>query len=170
MQELMDIQEMILEHDQLPFRMFAEGDMFEIIENYKEAPIGKPNQAEIEDLETMNNKNKSWIMVLEEGQEIPAEKAVMNFGRCSVGEHNRIKKQFRNNLKVTPLKITKMVFDTKERITTKIPVGAVNPGQVIEIEIDWKPLVGRRKPLNCNTLVIAEPVWSKRMDWAMYHD
>ena len=165
-----DIQEMMLESDQCPFGMFADGDMIEIIGTYKTSNIGKYNQSELYDLETLNDKNKHWLTFFtEEGIEIPANnKTVLNFGRASVGQHNKIKRQFRNNLKVTPLKITDVLFDTREKITTKTPISSVKAGQEFELEFDWKPLSGSRKPLNCRTMIMAEPMWSKRLDKAIY--
>jgi len=165
-----DIQEMMLEAEQAPYGLFAQGDMVEIFENYKASNIGNFNQAELVDLNTLNNKNKHWLGFLtEDGFEIPANrKTVLNLGHSTVGAHNRTIKYYRNNLKVTPLKITDVVFDTKEKIITKTPVGSIKPGQEFEIEYDWKPLIGSRKPLRCNAMIMAEPIWSKRLDKAIY--
>ena len=165
-----DIQEMMFESEQAPYGMFAQGDMVEIFENFKASNIGNFNQAELVDLNTLNDKNRHWLTFLtEDGFEIPSnKKTVLNFGRGTVGAHNRIIKHYRNNLKVTPLKITNVVFDAKERITTKTPVSSVKPGEEFEIEYDWKPLIGSRKPLRCKAMIMAEPVWSKRMDKAIY--
>ena len=165
-----DIQEMMLEAEQAPYGLFAQGDMVEIFENYKASNIGSFVEAELVDLNTLNDKNKHWLTFLtEDGFEIPANKKnVLNLGRGTVGAHNRIIKHYRNSLKTTPLKITNVVFDTKERITTKTPVGPIKPNEEFEIEYDWKPLIGSRKPLRCNAMIMAEPVWSKRLDKAIY--
>jgi len=160
----------MLESDQCPFGLFPDGDMVEIIETFKSSNIGKFNQVELDDLQTLNDKDKHWLTFFtEEGLEVPANrKTVLNFGRASVGQHNKIKRLFRNNLKVTALKITDVLHDTNEKIITKTPISSVKPGQEFEIEFDWKPLAGSRKPLNCRTMIMAEPIFSKRMDKAIY--
>lgn len=162
-----DVQELILDHNQRPYGMFAQGDMYEIIENYKASNIDVFNKAEIIDLETLNDKNKFTLTPLtEDGTK--ASKLNLNFGRCSVGLHSRVKKQFKNSLKVIPIKILNIVWDTKERITAKMPVGFIKPGQQIEIEFDWKPLIGNRKSLDCMGLIQIEPEFSKRMEQSIY--
>jgi len=167
---LNDIQEMMLESDQCPFGMFPDGDMADITGTYKTSSVGTFNEAELHDLYTLNDKNKHWLGFLtEEGIEIPPNKKfVLNFGRCYVGQHNKITKHFRNNLKVTELKITNVLHDTNEKIITKTPIGSVKAGQTFEIEFDWKPLSGSRKPMRCSSMIQAEAVWSKRMDKAIY--
>jgi len=164
-----EIQERIFEHEQTPYSLFAQGDMVEIVGTYKMSNIGKFSQAELDDLNTLNDKDKPHILyVTENGKEIPIQEADLDFGRCSVGQHNKSKKQYKNNLKVTPFKIDGFVFDTKEQITTRYPASSVKPGQYIDVEFDWKPSMNRRKGLKCNGLVSIEPIFSKRMDLAMY--
>ena len=162
---------MIFEHEQTPYGLFAQGDMYEITENYKASNLGKFKQAELNDLNTLNNKDASHVlMVTKEGKEIPIEKAELSFGRCAVGENNKSITRFKNNLKITPIKIDKFVFDTKEQITTKFPASSVKPGEYVDIEFDWRPSAGRRKALHCSSLMMFEPVWSKRMEQAIYPD
>ena len=163
------IQQKIFEHEQTPYSLFAQGDMYEITENYRASNIGKFNQAELNDLETLNDKNKPHILyVTEYGKEIPIQEAELDFGRCSVGKHNKSKKQYKNNLRVTPIKVDSFVFDTKEQITARYPAGIVKPGQYIDVEFDYRPSAGRRKGLKCSGLFSIEPIFSKRMDQAMY--
>lgn len=162
-----DIQELILEHKQRPYTMFAQGDMYEIIENYKASNIGVFNRDEIIDLESLNDKNYFPLPFLTDSGAI-ADKPDLDFGRTSVGLHNKIKKQLKNTLKVTALKITNIVWDTKERISAKFPSSPIKPGQQIEIEFDWKPLIGSRKPMHCESMILLEPVHSARMDQAIY--
>jgi len=156
--------------EELPF-VNTQGMMYTIVENYKEAPVGKFIQGEIDDLETLNDKNNSGFELLaEDGTVMPTGKAVWEFGRCMVNEHNKSKHRIRNGLKATPLKIIKVLYDTREEIITNFPASSIKPGEVIEIQVDWNPSVNRRKGLRCATMILGEPQWSKRMDWAVYKD
>lgn len=164
-----EIEERFFEHEQTPYGLFAQGDMADIIANYKASTIGKFNQAELDDLNSLNNKNASNILyVTEHGKDIPLEQVRMNLGSGYVGRHNKSKHQFKNNLKVTPMKFIDVVHNTKERITARFPSGNVEAGQYIDVELDWKPLASRRKGLKCSSLIEFEPIWSKRMDNAIH--
>jgi len=169
--KLTEIQEIMLAKEgELPFKN-GQGEMYELVQNYKNAPVGTFNQDEIKDLEYLNDKENSGIELLaEDGTVMPKGKAVWDLGRCAVGLHNKTKHKIRNGLKATQLKIIKVLYDTIEEIITKFPAGNIKPGEVVEIEVDYKPSVNRRKGLRCATMIIGEPQWSKRMEWAVYKD
>jgi len=166
-----EIQEIMLSKaEELPF-VNTQGEMIVLIENYKEAPVGTFNQGEIDDLETLNDKNNCGFELLaEDDTVIPYDKAVWDLGRCGVGLHNKTKHKIRNGLKATPLKIIKILHDTKEELITKFPASSIKPGEVAEIVVDWRPSVNRRKGLRCATMIVGEPMWSKRVEWAVYKD
>lgn len=165
-----EFQEAMYEADQLSYRICTQGDMHTIQENYKESNIGTFNKLELEDLDTLNDKSKQWItFITEEGVE-SQHKPVLNFDNSHVGFHKKIKQRIKNKLKTTPFQITNVLFDTKERITAKMPATPVKPGEVIELEFDWKPRIGNRKDLNCDAMILAEPAWNKRMEWSMHYD
>ncbi len=166
-----EIQEIMRVKEEEPPFLNGQGDMVLLIENYKEAPVGEFKQGEIEDLETLNDKNNTGFELLaEDGTVTPKDKVVWELGRCAVSEHNKSKHRIRNGLKSTPLKIIKVLHDTKEEIITKFPASSIKPGEVVEIEVDWKPSANRRKGLRCSTMVVGEVMWSKRAEWAVYKD
>ncbi len=165
-----EVQEIILEDDQTPF-WYGQGEMFVFAENYKEAPVGRFNRAELDDLETFNDKKSHVFEFLtEDGTVIPREQVTWGLGSSYVGLHNKSKHKIRNAFKVTPLKIDRILFDTKEQVTAKFQASSIKPGEVVEIQIDWKPSANRRKGLRCDTMILADPQWSKRMSWALYKD
>ena len=165
-QELLDARELFTDLNNQPYKMFSDEHLIRILQSYKNAPVGEFNQAEIDDLQTLNSRYKSSIAwITEEGIESP--KGVLNFGSCSLGVNTTIKKQIKNVLQVTPLRITEFLFDTNARISTTIPVSAVKPGETKTVSFVWKPLLQGRKTLDCGTLVLMEPIFSKRVEWAM---
>ena len=164
-QEILDARELFTDLNNQPYKMFADEHLNRIIQSYKNAPVGELNQAEIDDLQTLNSQYKSSIAwITEEGAESP--KGVLNFGLCSLGINTTIKKQIKNILQVTPLRITEFLFDTNARISTTIPVSPVKPGETITVSFIWKPLLRGGKTLDCGTLVLMEPIFSSRVEWS----
>jgi len=167
---LNELLEIKLEDDHSQF-WYGQGEMFVFAENFKEAPMGKFNLAELQDLEMFNNKQTTVIEFLaEDGTVIPREQVTWGLGSSYVGLHNKSKHKIKNAFKITPLKIDRVLFDTKEQVTAKYPASSIKPGEVVEIEVDWKPSANRRKGLSCATMILADPQWSKRMEWALYKD
>lgn len=166
-QEILDTRELISDLSNRPYRMFSDEHQDRIIQSYKKAPIDEFNQGEIDDLRIMNSKHGiciSWIT--EEG--LVAKKGVLNFGLCSVGIKTKIKKQLMNSLQATPIRITDIIFDSDERITSAFPVSSIQPGEIVSVEFVWRPLLNRKKALNdCTSMVLIEPEFSKRVEWAM---
>ena len=165
-QELIDARELISTLNKQPYILFPDEHLNRIIQSYKKAPVGEFNQAEIDDLQILNSRYRSSIAwITEEG--IEAKKGVLNFGLCSLGVNTTIKKQIKNILLITPLRITEVLFDNSERISSTIPVSAVKPGETIQISFTWKPLLKGKRSLECASMILMEPVFSKRVEWAM---
>ena len=165
-QELIDTRELFTDLNNQPYKMFADEHLIRIIQSYKKSTVGEFKQADIDDLQTLNSQYKSSIAWITE-ERVEAKKGVLNFGSCSLGVNTKIKKQIKNILQVTPLRITEFLFDTNARISATIPVSPVKAGETITVSFLWRPLLRGRKTLDCGTLVLMEPIFSKRVEWAM---
>ena len=165
-QELLDARELISTLNKQPYILFPDEHLNRIIQSYKKAPVGFFNQAEIDDLQTLNSRYKSSIAwITEEG--IESKRGILNFGLCSLGINTTIKKQIKNILHSTPLRITEVLFDSSERISTTIPVSSFKPGETKILSFTWKPLLKGKRSLECAAMILMEPIFSKRVEWAM---
>ena len=119
----------------------------------------------LDDLESLAN-GKATTFLNKDGSEL--KKPMVDFGSVVVGGSKTLEFKFKNKMKQTPLKFIEFTC-TLRGVSVKHP-NTVQPGEVVKLEVTYKPSFRFEKPDGHYLQTVFEPQFSKEFKEQFYND